>query len=98
MSLFIPDSITESEVLQTAVVVSKLIENWLNLMMRWTHSSSERDGDEFEFDRRHIVALCDVWNCRLGQAASVCILQYHNGFLTFDNQIADYMVAQWAKI
>ena len=36
MSLFIPDSITESEVLQTAVVVSKLIENWLNLMMRWT--------------------------------------------------------------
>ena len=25
-----------SQVLQTAVVVSKLIENWLNLMMRWT--------------------------------------------------------------
>ena len=87
-----------SQVLQTAVVVSKLIENWLNLMMRWTHSSSERDGDEFEFDRRHIVALCDVWNCRLGQgSSSLYILQYHNGFLTFDNQIADSMVCPMAQ-
>ena len=66
--------------------------------MRWTHSSSERDGDEFEFDRRHIVALCDVWNCRLGQgSSSLYILQYHNGFLTFDNQIADYMVCPMAQ-
>ena len=97
MSLFIPDSITESEVLQTAVVVSKLIENWLNLMMRWT-PPRRMHGDEFEFDRRHTVALCDVWNCRLGQAASVvCILQYHNGFLTFDNQIADSMVCPMAQ-
>ena len=68
--------------------------------MRWTHSSSERDGDEFEFDCRHTVALCDVWNCRLGQASSslyILILQYHNGFLTFDNQIADYMVCPIAQ-
>ena len=40
-------------------------------MMRWTHFSSERDGDDFEFDCRHTVALCDVWVHRLGQAMYV---------------------------